>query len=71
MSLTSSGSPASGAAAEACAKVEATHAQADNANKEPEIVIEKARIEAKLNTLQHEKEGAAAEAENNVPEAAS
>lgn len=50
-SIASSGSSASRAAAAARAKLEAARARADYAKIESEMMIEKARIEAKLNTL--------------------
>ncbi|KAL3967947.1 NLR family CARD domain-containing protein 3 [Sarotherodon galilaeus] len=69
-SIASSGPSASQAAAAARAKLEAARARADYAKIESEMMIEKARIEAKLNTLQYEKEVAAAMAEASILEVA-
>uniref|UniRef100_A0A3P9DB02 NACHT domain-containing protein n=1 Tax=Maylandia zebra TaxID=106582 RepID=A0A3P9DB02_9CICH len=69
-SIASSGSSASRAAAAAHAKLEAACARADYAKIESEMMIEKARIEARLNTLQYEKEVAAAMAEAIILEVA-
>ncbi|KAL6460740.1 hypothetical protein MHYP_G00307060 [Metynnis hypsauchen] len=66
----SSKSSASRAIAAAYAKVEAARARAEFAKKESDILIEKARIEARLNTLRHEREVVAALAEASVLEKA-
>ncbi|XP_037399818.1 uncharacterized protein LOC108416929 [Pygocentrus nattereri] len=63
-------SASSRAIAAAHAKVEAARARAEFAKKESDVLIEKARIEARLNTLRHEKEVIAALAEASVLEAA-
>ncbi|XP_022522966.2 uncharacterized protein LOC111191682 [Astyanax mexicanus] len=61
---------ASRAIAAAYAKVEAARARAEFAKKESGILIEKAQIEARLNTLRHEREVVAALAEASALEAA-
>ncbi|XP_030638641.1 alpha-1,3-mannosyl-glycoprotein 4-beta-N-acetylglucosaminyltransferase B [Chanos chanos] len=70
-SMSSRGSKTSSAsrvAAASHAKVEAANAQTEYAKLESETMVEKARVEARLNTLQHEKEVAAAIAEASVLE---
>ncbi|KAL7881150.1 hypothetical protein SRHO_G00034040 [Serrasalmus rhombeus] len=69
-SSSSKSSASSRAIAAAYAKVEAARARAEFAKKESDVLIEKARIEARLNTLRHEKEVIAALAEASALEAA-
>lgn len=56
------------AAARARAKAEAAKARTTFVKRETEVILEKAKLEAKLHTLQHEKEVAAATAEAEVLE---
>ncbi|KAK2903743.1 hypothetical protein Q8A73_010400 [Channa argus] len=69
MSSASSGkSSASVAAAKARAKVEAVRARTTFVKREAEVLLEKAKLEAELYLLQHEKEYAAAAAEGEILE---
>lgn len=56
------------AAAKTCMKAEAVRARATFVKKEAEVLVAKAKLEAELHSLQHEKEFAAAAAEAEILE---